>query len=631
MLLYISLHYNFFPLLIVAFIAWITPVLLALLRVDKIPSVIVEIVLGYILGLFFMKYFSHEDIYILNFLALSGFVFLMFIAGLEIDIDAIRTSLPRHKISYAGFLKNPLLTALFHYGLAVLISYTGTFLLSQFIYISHKWYFALILSTTSVGIIIPVLKNRGEIQSRYGQMLITAATIADIFSIVLFTSTAYTIINGFRWELLYVFILVIVFYVLYRIGNRVIHWPVFKKVGFKFSHSAMQVKLRGTLFIILIFVVISQFVGEEIILLGAFLSGLLMSGFLHRERSLLMIKLDSIGFGFFIPVFFIMVGMQFDASALVELNENSLLYLLFLLLILYLLKIVPSFIWSRLFGWRKALAGGILLSSRLSLIIAASAIGLEMAIITPEMNTDFILMAIITCLLSPVLYSIINQGEVFPAKKVIIIGGSSTGVLLARRLNFHEKKVIIIENDPFRCNEIKQKGINVIKGDGKNPAIYKKIRLNLQNPVILETGSNNTNIEISKMLHEEFQHENIIVRTNSIQFADKFKSININPIDEKRIIATAIENIIFRPNTYYDLVDSFENFKLEEILVTNKKLDGTLISKINWPGNVILIMIKRNNINIIPHGNTYISTGDLIHVFGTDTALKETEKMLVKQ
>ncbi len=194
MLLSISFHYNFLPILIVVFVAWVTPFLMATLHIKRIPTVIIEIIFGYLASLGFKDYFNPADLEILNFLALSGFIFLMFLSGLEIDVDAIEASLPRKKITLSGFLANPLLVGLSHFALVIVLALAGTKLLSLMIDIPNTWYYSLILLTTSVGIIYPVLKNRGELQSRYGQMIITAAAVADIFSIILCTSTIKTCI-----------------------------------------------------------------------------------------------------------------------------------------------------------------------------------------------------------------------------------------------------------------------------------------------------------------------------------------------------------------------------------------------------------------------------------------------------
>lgn len=145
-------------------------------------------------------------------------------------------------------------------------------------------------------------------------------------------------------------------------------------------------------------------------------------------------------------------------------------------------------LWSRLFGFKKAISGGFLISSRLSLIIAASTIGLELGVITPGINASIIIMAVITCFVSPIIYNWISPGHLTEGKKTIIIGGSSTAVLLARRLHAHGKKVIVIELNKMRYQEIKNKGINVIQGNGLKRNTYQQLEIKPENYIVIETG-----------------------------------------------------------------------------------------------------------------------------------------------
>lgn len=625
MLLNISFHFNYFPLMVVMAVAWFTPMLLSWLKLQKVPSVIVEIILGFLIGHYFIE-FDPESLKILRFLALSGFVFLMFLSGLEIDIDQLVASLPRKKLSVSSYLSNPLLIGVSHFGLAMIFSYLAAWWLSGMTDIGNVWYFSLIMVTTSVGIILPVLKNRGEISSRFGQMLIIAAAMADIFSILLFTFTASILKNGFHWDLLLIIALFALFYLFYFIGQKLKHIPALKRVTYQLSHAASQINMRSILLLILIFIVISQYIGEEVILLGAFLSGLLHSAFLHRERSLVMVKLDGMGYGFFIPIFFIMVGYEFDPSAFSEF-ENSLVYFLIALLaVLFLIKLLPSLLWYRLFGFRKAVAGGFLMSSRLSLIIAASAIGLQLGVISPGINASFVMMAVVTCLLSPTLFNMLSPVQKLEGTKTIIIGGSSTGVLLSRRMHLHSKQVVIIEKDPKRYREIKDKGLWTIKGDGLEKELYQQLQLNPLDYVVIETGSDKTNMVISKLLRKEFRHERIITRSGSLKIEQELKRQGVEAVDTRRVMATTIENLIVRPTTYHDLVESFENFSLDEIPVTAKEIDGRQVKTIPFHKDAILMIIKRGNESYIPHGETYLRAGDILHVFGTDTALEDTRK-----
>src|SRR5665647_341019 len=107
-LLSISLHFDYLPLLIVVGLAWLIPMALSLLRIKRVPTVIVEIILGYFVGRFLLLNQNPESIKILEFFGLTGFIFLMFLGGLEIDMDQVSGSFPRKRINLSRYIKNPL-------------------------------------------------------------------------------------------------------------------------------------------------------------------------------------------------------------------------------------------------------------------------------------------------------------------------------------------------------------------------------------------------------------------------------------------------------------------------------------------------------------------------------------------
>ena len=626
MLLDISFHFKFLPLLVIAAIAWITPIALSLLKLKKIPSVIVEIALGYFVGKYLLRNVDHESFRILEFFALTGFIFLMFLSGLEIDVDQILASLPRRKLTYKRFIRNPLLVSLFYFFLSVVLAFGGTLLLSRVVHIPHIWYFSLILVTTSVGIVVPVLKQRGEIKEHFGQHIIIAAAVADIFSIILFTITAIVYKNGFEIEILYLFGLFFFFIIFYSIGKRLKNIPLLKNLGYQLSHAASQIRIRSSVLMIMLFVVAAQFIGDEAVLLGAFLIGLALSSMLHRERSVMLLKLDGMGYGFFIPFFFIMVGEQFDPSALKEFDQSLIWFLVLLLITLFAIKILPALLWKQLFGIRRAIAGGFLMSSRLSLIIAASAVGLELGVITPGINTSFIIMAVITCFVSPVVYNLLSPESQLSGGKVIIIGGSHMAVVLARRLNMHGKKLVIIEKNSARASDILAKGLHCIEGDGKEAALYEKLKLNTHDYIIVNTGEAEENYLICEYLRKELMHDNIISLVNTSDAEVKLTQLGVHTVDVVGVVATTIENLLLRPATYRALVESFEYFSVEEIQITKKEVDGLQFKEIPFHSDAIIIMVKRGNSFFIPQAETFFRVGDVLHVFGTQTAIQSTRE-----
>ncbi len=624
----ISFDFDYLPLFIIAALAFTIPMVTSLVRLRKVPTAVLEIILGYILVRPLISNFSPESIRILEFLALTGFIFLMFLTGLEIDVNKILDSMSVKRMSASRFQKNPFLIGMLIFVITLSLSLLFTAAISRIIEIKNTWYFSLIMVTSSVGIILPVLKSREEINTEYGQMIISAAAIADILSILLFTLSAFIIKNGFKVEVFLIIALFILFYIFYRVGLRLKDYRFFKRIIYQLAHADLQIRIRGTIFLILVFIISAQFIDKEAILLGAFLAGALLSVFLYKSRSLLMIKLDGMSYGFFIPIFFIMIGAQFKATYLKDLDNSLLPFLTLLLIALYLVKIIPSFVWYKRFGIRKVFSGGVILASRLSLIIAASKIGLDLDIITPGINACFIFMAVITCLVSPTLYNLINPRSIYDIGKTVVVGGSSTGVLILRRLKMHGKAAIIVEKNKKRYNDILAKGLDAYHGDGLDKSVYRKIKLSPTNYVVVITDSDEKNIRISRLLREEFGHEKIISRSETSKIELELLRLGVDIIDTPRIVATTVENLILRPTTYHTLVETFESFSVEEIAITSKKIDRLQVKEIPFHTDGFLMLIRRGKEMHVPHGDTNLRLGDYVIVFGTNKALTDFRERL---
>ena len=617
--------FDFWPLFLVLALAWLVPILTRQINVISIPSVIIEILAGFLIGDHVLGILPDAEY--LDFLSLSGFIFLMFLSGLEVDINQVYASLPKRRITFGTFLTNPLLSGFAIFLGTLGLGYAFAFLLGFFIPIQNLWYFTLIISTSSVGVIMPVLKERGEINHRFGQMIVLAAAIADILSILLFTFTSSYLKKGLEFEILLILSLFLVFVLAYWVGRHLLKKRFFKRILLQLSHASAQIKVRGTIALILLFIILSQWIDAEVIL-GAFLAGLLMSFFSKKERSSLLMKLDAMAYGFFIPVFFIMVGAGIDLEAFFRFDA-SWFFLGSLLLVLYLIKVVPvSAVWGRLLGKRSALAAGFLLSSRLSLIIAAAQIGLELNVITEATNTAFIIMAVVTCTLSPVLYNHLQPTRTYRSEKTVIVGGGGTGVLLAESLKMHQKPYVIIEQDANKVKDLRANGLEVVHGNGGSPEVYHEINLQPVNPVVILTESDYKNRRIATILKNDLGHQKLLAVANRKQNIQQLRNNGIQVVDIPSTVATAVENYLFMPQTYHSIFDSFSAYSIREVQVNDQALDGQRIADISLPRNGFLMMLKKETGLHMPQEDEVLEMGDVAVVFGTEEALQAFEELL---
>ena len=171
------------------------------------------------------------------------------------------------------------------------------------------------------------------------------------------------------------------------------------------KEDAHEIGIRLSMALLFLFVALSELAHLEPVL-GAFLGGSLMA-YVFREKPLLETKLSAMGFGFLIPVFFIHVGMQFDLTNI--LKPEMILFSLKLLGAAVLVKMTPALLLF-LRGRKplEVLQTGFLLSSRLSLIIAAAAIGVQNMLISPDVKDAVVFMALVTCFLGPTLFRLIT-------------------------------------------------------------------------------------------------------------------------------------------------------------------------------------------------------------------------------
>ncbi len=380
----------FYSLLIVAVIAFFIPFLTK--RVG-VPVIVGEITFGIIVGVINVAIFNWAGVKIiafedgtgLEFLAEIGLIFLLFLAGLEIDINIIeergmRAVLFGVIMFLFAFILSVALMSIMHMGI----------------------YMALILSTTSVGVVIPILREMGISKTNLGQDIILGAIVADFATMMLIPIVSLAEVGGastFEYvsRIIIIFVIFGAFFAIFLLGGFAMwKWPNDMAKFFK-ADDPTEMGVRVSFLIIMAFVAMSVAFGMDVIL-GAFLAGVAMN-FIFRETALLERKLYGLGYGFFIPIFFIQIGVEF--TELVELE--GLLLLPILVVFAFIIKIVPSMMFIKTHGVRNAMASGVLLSARLSLLIAAIAIGREAGIDSVDKYAaSLILHALVMCVAAPI-------------------------------------------------------------------------------------------------------------------------------------------------------------------------------------------------------------------------------------
>jgi Kef-type K+ transport system membrane component KefB len=370
----------------VAAVAFLVPLLLGMVPALRLPSVVLEIVTGIVLGPSIVGWI-HVDAP-LEVLSTLGLAFLLFLAGLEIDVDHLRGRVLR--LVGTGFAVS--------FGIALAVS-AGLGALGL---VSSPLLVAIILTATSLGIVIPVLKDAGQTSSDFGQLVIAAASIADFAAVILLSLFFSREETGPGGQLLLIGGLVLLAAGVALAIARAGHSRQLSDDLGRLQDSSAQIRVRGAVLLMVGLVWIAQRLGLEVIL-GAFLAGALLR-VVDRDKVMthprFRMKLEALGYGMFVPIFFVVSGLRFDLKALTADPANLRLVPLFLTALL-LVRGLPAVLYRARVGTRRSMVAGLLQATSLPFVVAAAQIGMELGELDQATGAALIAAGLLSVLLFP--------------------------------------------------------------------------------------------------------------------------------------------------------------------------------------------------------------------------------------
>jgi Kef-type K+ transport system membrane component KefB len=377
---------SFSGLLVVAAIAFAAPLLLGLAPSLRLPAVVLEIVAGIVIGPSVLDWVEVDEP--LEVMSLVGLAFLLLLAGLEVDVDRFRGRLLR--LSAAGFV----------FSLAIALAAGLAFDAAGLV--SSPLLVAIMLSATALGIVIPVLKDSGEAGTRFGQLVIAGASIADVATIVLlslfFSGESANL--GAQVVLLVAFGVLVVAIAVAVAGLE--HSRRLTSALVRLQDTTAQIRVRGAFLLLAVFVVLADRLGLEAIL-GAFAAGAVLR-IVDRDEAMthprFRIKLEAAGFGIFVPFFFVTSGIRLDLGALFDSGEALASVPLFLAALL-LARGVPALLFRSEVGLPRSVAGGLLQATSLGFFVVAGEIGRELGVLSEATYAALVCAGLASVILFP--------------------------------------------------------------------------------------------------------------------------------------------------------------------------------------------------------------------------------------
>ncbi|TML55703.1 MAG: cation:proton antiporter [Actinobacteria bacterium] len=353
---------DFTNLLIVAAAAFAAPLALGLVPVLRLPAVVLEIVLGVVLGPSVLGWARVDEP--VQLMSLLGLAFLLLLAGLEVEFEQFRGRLLKLTgLAFAASIGIALVFALGLHGAGL---------------VKSPLLIAIIASATSLGVVIPVLKDAGESSTHFGQVVLAGASIADVATIILLSL-------------------------------------FFSGAVLRLQDTTAQIRVRGAFALLVGFVVLAEKFGLEAIL-GAFMAGAILK-LVDRDQAMTHThfhqKLAEAGFGIFVPFFFVASGLKFDGSALFAKSSTLALVPIFVALLLAA-RALPALLYRPLLDGRHIAAAGLLQATSLGFIVVAGQIGMDLGLITKGTGAAFVAAGLVSVLVFPLTALSLLRGETAP-------------------------------------------------------------------------------------------------------------------------------------------------------------------------------------------------------------------------
>jgi Kef-type K+ transport system membrane component KefB len=376
---------SFTNLLVVSAIALVAPLLLGAFPKIRLPAVVLEILAGIAVGPAGLGWVEIDAP--IQVLSLVGLGFLLFLAGLEIDLAHLRG--PVLRTASVGFVATLAL------GVVVGFAFRAAG------WVRSPLLIAVALSATTLGVVIAVLKDTGQTDAPVGRLTLAGATVAD-FAGVLLLSLLFSEMSGSTGSRLLLFGMFGVLVALTVMAlTRLRRWAALEAVLVKLQDTTAEIRVRFAVLLLIAFVAMAGTLGLETIL-GAFLAGAIL-GMVDRDTMThpnFHLKLEAIGYGFVIPVFFVSSGLRFDLDALVD-APSALARVPLFLLALLLVRGVPAALYAPTVGRRQAAAAGLLQATSLSFLVTATSIGVTLGEMTPVNAAALVTAGLLSVIIFP--------------------------------------------------------------------------------------------------------------------------------------------------------------------------------------------------------------------------------------
>ncbi len=594
---------DWYPLVLVLLLAVAVPLGLSRVRRLQIPVVVGELIAGMIFGRTGFDIIPQTGL--LSFFSLFGLSYLMFLSGMELDLEIFRGGRQRGRTA----------TSVAVYVGVLALSVLAAFYLQRLGLVHSGLLVGFIIGSTALTVVVPVLKERGLLQTDYGQVVLTAAILLDFLSMLLVTVDI-SLRAGAAWRLILGGGIFLLAAVLLRLA------PALRQLWRRTESQVAQVGVRGAFGLIVLFLALSQLVGIQAVL-GSFLAGVIAAAIAGRESEEVRRTLDGIGYGFFVPIFFIQVGSSLNLRGFLG-NPQGITLSLLLLVAASAASLIPGLLLRFVMPWRSALSGALLLSTRLTVTIAGATVAYEAHAIASGTMIAIVLMSIVSSLLWPALAQRLMPSPPRERSGVIIQGGSTWSSLAAAHLRERGEEGRWL-GDPDDAPA----GVHVLRvREGAGMAERLEAAHAETAAALLALSSDlSFNAEMCRKAQQRFGLPRTVAIANEAEM-ESLREEGIGCFLPGTAPLVVLEAMARAPLVLEMLSGGVGGAEIRTLRVDAAAVDGRTLRELDLPRELLLIGLERDGERLLPRGDTRVMRGDRVTALGTQAELARLALLL---
>lgn len=601
-------------MLIIMLAALIIPIAMARFKVSSVPTAVAEIVAGILLGK--SAFNIVQETSSLTLLSSLGVIILMFLSGMEINFDLFKKA-PGQKKRDA---KSPVSIAVLSFTAVIITAFILGVILYFMGLFSDILLATILFSTIALGVVIATLKEKEILGRPMGQTILLTAVLGEVIPMLALTfyASIYGHNAGRLWLIVLLFLAAII---LLRRFRQPYVW--FNNV----SKATTQLDIRLAFFLIFTLVTVAESVGAENIL-GAFLAGMVMK--LLEPSEVTQEKLTSIGYGFFIPIFFIMTGVRLDLKSLFA-NKTALALIPILVACFIIAKLPTTLIYRRRFNARNSFAGGFLTVTTITLVLPSLQVAKNLHAITSTQSDAFILAAVIVCVLAPIVFNStykLNKEDLVK-ERVVIVGANTLTVPVAQQLshNWYVVRMLTDNQDNYKTfnsevNDLKY--IEEIDEQALDAGKYFDTDV-----MVLGFRNDNKNYQMAVLAKKHGVKRVIASVQNpkvSTDHIDELNRLGVEIFNSFVVQNSVLRSLIESPSVFEMLMSAHSG--LFEVTIHNQRYVGIELRSLPFIDQITVSRIYRKHKPISPSGDTVLEYGDHILYTGPYEIVNEVRQRL---